>query len=238
MKQVFTALTAVLLLTSCGWRSIKGNGNVVTQSRNGSDFDRVKTAGSFDLFVSQGSAFSVRVEAEENLQPYIETERKRNTLVIKLRRGVNLRPRAAIKVYVTAPVFRELSIAGSGDIIAESALSSEAPMVFEIAGSGNIRATAVDAPSIKVKIAGSGDAEISGQTREAAYRIAGGGNIRAGKLLAENAEVRIAGSGNVWVFASTLLDVHIAAGGDVHYYGNPETINQKIAGSGSLHKAE
>lgn len=238
MKQLLVAFMALLFLSSCSWRTIKGNGNVVTQTRSESDFLKVKSAGSFDLYVSQGNDFSVRIAAEKNLQKYIVTERRGNTLVIKVRRGVSLRPRHAIKVYVTAPVFKAVSIAGSGDITAHDLLRSSEKMVFEIAGSGNIRVADVDAPAIQVKIAGSGNVDLSGQTRHAAYRIAGGGNIRAGRLLAENATVHIAGSGNVWVYASTLLDVHIAGGGDVFYYGAPETINQKIAGSGRISKAQ
>lgn len=228
----------LLHLSSCSWRTIKGNGNVVTQTRNESDFQNVKSAGSFNLYVLQGSAFSVRISAEENLQQYILTERRGNTLVIKVRKGVSLRPRDEMKVYVTAPVYKIVSIAGSGDVTAPNILRSSEKMVFEITGSGNIRMADVDAPEIQVKIAGSGNVELAGQTRQAVYRIAGGGNIRADKLLAENAAVQIAGSGNVWVYASTLLDVHIAGGGDVYYYGAPETIKQQIAGAGRISKAQ
>lgn len=238
MKQIVAALAVLLLCTSCGWRTIKGNGNVVTQTRNEVGFKDVKTAGNFDLYLLQGNDFLVRVEAEENLQQYIVAERNGNTLMIKVRNGVLLRPQKDMKVFVTAPVFDAIRIAGSGDVIAETPLASGEKMAFEIAGSGNIRVQDLDVPELQVKIAGSGDAELAGQTRLASYRIAGNGNIRAGRLLAEQARVHIAGSGNVWVYASMLLDVHIAGGGDVQYYGNPDKINQKVAGSGRVIKAD
>jgi hypothetical protein len=66
--------------------------------------------------------------------------------------------------------------------------------------------------------------------------ISGSGDADFRNLKAENSDIHIAGSGNVWVFASLKLDVRVAGGGDVHYYGNPTDIKQKIAGSGNLIK--
>lgn len=235
-------ITAVLLATvlftaaSCGWRSVRGNGNVVTENRNETNFDGVKTAGSFDLYITQGATYSVRIEAEENLLKYIITRVEGGELKVKVQNGVNLRPRRDMKVFVTAPVYKALGIAGSGNIVSESAIKSSNDMQFSIAGSGDIRIGDFDAPRLKVNISGSGSAAVAGTTRDAEFRIAGSGDIKCRELKAENTEVHIAGSGNVWTYCSQNLDVHIAGGGDVHYLGNPVNVKQKIAGSGSLIK--
>jgi len=141
-----------------------------------------------------------------------------------------------MKVIVTAPNFKELGIAGSGNIIAESDIKSTDNMEFSIAGSGDVRVAAIDAPKITVRISGSGSANIAGNTRDAVFRIAGSGDVKCKELKAENTEVHIAGSGNVWTYCSQNLDVHIAGGGDVHYLGNPVNVKQKIAGSGNMFK--
>ena len=239
MNRLFAALlllTLVFTFSACGWRNVKGNGNVITSNRNEGRFDGVKTAGSFDLYVSQGDDYTIRIEAEENLMKYITTEVENGELKVRVKRGVNLRPRQDMKVFVTAPRFKELGIAGSGNIIAETNLSSDSPMEFSISGSGDIRASAVDAPKITVRIAGSGNASLAGNTRDAVYRIAGSGDIKCRELKTENTEVHIAGGGNVWSFCSQNLDVHIAGSGDVHYAGNPVNVKQKIAGSGNMIK--
>ena len=239
MNKLYAALlSAIVLLTtsSCGWRSVRGNGNVITSNRNEGSFDGVKTAGSFDLYVTQGDTYSVRIEAEENLMKYIITEVSNGELKVKVRNGVNLRPKRDMKVFVTAPRFKELGIAGSGNITAESALKSDQRMEFSISGSGDIRISEVDAPKITVRISGSGNASMGGATRDAEYRIAGSGDIKCRELKTENTEVHIAGGGNVWSYCSQNLDVHIAGSGDVHYAGNPVNVKQRIAGSGSLIK--
>lgn len=226
--------TILLLFSSCGWRNVRGNGDLTTSNRSHRGFTGVKTAGSFDLYVTQGNEFEVKIEAEENLMKYILTEVHGNELEVKVKRGVNLRPRKDMKVYVTAPAFRELSIAGSGNIVSDNRLSYNGTMKFSIAGSGDIQITEVDAPEVKIKIAGSGSVEVNGSTRSAEYRISGSGDIRCSNLKSENASVHIAGSGGVWLFASQELDVHIAGGGDVYYRGNPPQVKKHIAGSGNL----
>jgi len=234
LANIFFICIGFFLFTSCGWRTVRGNGDLTTDDRSHTDFKGVKTAGAFDLYVTQGSSYDVKIEAEENLMEYIVTEVNDHVLVVKVKSGINLRPRKDIKIFVTAPAFRQLSIAGSGDIVAEEELRSDATVSFSIAGSGDISVRSVYAPGVKVKIAGSGNVKISGETRSAEYRIAGSGDIKCPDLKAENAEVHIAGSGGVWLFASQSLDVHIAGGGDVYYKGNPLNVKKKIAGSGNL----
>jgi Putative auto-transporter adhesin, head GIN domain len=239
MNRIFAAimLAAVLVsASSCRWRSIRGNNNVITSNRNETNFHAVKTQGSFDLYVTQGSEFSVRIEAEENLMKYILAEVVNGELVVKVKRGINLRPRQDMKVYVTAPRFKKLGIAGSGNIIAETKLSTDEKIEFGIAGSGDIKVSDVDAPKVIVRISGSGSALLAGATRDAELRIAGSGDIKCKELKTENTEVHIAGGGDVWSYCSQNLDVHIAGSGDVHYAGNPVNVKQKIAGSGNLIK--
>jgi hypothetical protein len=181
MNKFFAASFLAFVLftaTSCGWRSVRGNGNVISENRNEASFNGVKTAGSFDLYVTQGETTSIRIEAEENLLKYITTEVEDGVLKVRVRRGVNLRPRKDMKVFVTAPNFKQLGIAGSGNIIAESDIKSSDNMEFSIAGSGDVRVSTIDAPKITVRISGSGSATIAGSTRDAEFRIAGSGDIR------------------------------------------------------------
>ncbi len=239
-NQFFTAATFLFLLSfgtgSCGWKTVRGNGNITSSSRSEGSFTSVKSAGPFDVYFKQADENTVKIEADENLLKFIITEVENGVLKIKTRNGININPTADIKVYVTAPSYKELSIAGSGNIVSEGKIVLTNGIVLRIAGSGDIRMSEADAPKIEVHIAGSGKAMAAGTTRDAEIHIAGSGDVEFRDLKAENAEVHIAGSGNVWVFASMKLDVHVAGGGDIHYFGNPADIKQKIAGSGNLIK--
>jgi len=240
MRNISLALLSLLIFfSSCrfmGGKRISGNNHVVTQQRQHSNFHGVHVAGPFKVYISQGNNYSVRIEAEENLMDYIITERDGDVLDIKTKRNYRIRSHRDMKVFITAPNYRELSIAGSGGIWSEGKITHPSEMEISIAGSGDIIAD-VDAPKIKTEIAGSGTTILKGATRDFSADVAGSGDVRAFDLLSENVDVEIAGSGNVQVFASKQLDVSIAGSGDVLYKGTPQ-IKQSKSGSGTVRKAD
>jgi hypothetical protein len=228
----------LLILSSCEWRIVRGNGTITTNTRKEGNFKSVSAAGSFDVYFSQDSENEIKIEADENLMKYIITEVENGTLKIKTRNGINLRPTQDIKVYITSQQYEDITLAGSGNMQAQTKLSSTNRIKFSIAGSGDINVPDIDAPKVEVHIAGSGKVGCAGTTKDSEIHVAGSGDVDLKGLKAENAEIHIAGSGNVWVYASMKLEVHVAGGGDIHYYGNPTDIQSKMAGSGNLIKEQ
>ena len=70
-KLTFLSIVIFLSLQSCiidGWdQGISGNGNVLEETRDISGFTGVKVSSGIDVYLSQGSSFEVKVEADENL---------------------------------------------------------------------------------------------------------------------------------------------------------------------------
>ena len=68
-KLTFLAIIMLLSLSSCiidGWdQGISGNGRVVEDDRDISGFTGVKVSSGIDVYLSQGSNFKVKVEADE-----------------------------------------------------------------------------------------------------------------------------------------------------------------------------
>jgi len=241
MRNVFLLIAVVLIsLSSCrfaGGKRVKGNGNVVTKEVNRGDFTKVEQKGSFDVYLSNASSSTVKIEAEENLIDYIETYVDNNTLVIRTKEGFSLKPDRDIKIYIAAPHLTDIQSSGAGDIISQSLLSDSTKMSFEVRGSANIKVE-VNAPEIQAEISGSGDMELKGQTRKFSAEVNGSGNIKALDLKAEDTEIEIKGSGDADVFASSSLNVNVRGSGDVRYKGNAPKVTNDIKGSGSVTKAD
>jgi hypothetical protein len=219
-----------------GGKRVTGNGNVTTQQRNISDFNAVEVQGSFDVYISQGPAHTVRVEAEENLMEYIEVEKDGDELEVHFKRNHNIRTKKPVKVYVTAPSFTHFTVSGSGNIISQTKITNPSQLDIDIAGSGDAKLE-VDAPTINAEIGGSGSVLLRGNTRTFNGEIGGSGSLKAYDLLSETSDIDIAGSGDAEVFASKKLDVTVAGAGNVNYKGNP-SISQSIAGSGNIKKVD
>jgi hypothetical protein len=215
--------------------TVRGDGNTTTQERSVGSFSRVEVSGPFDVTVVQGASASVSVEADGNLQDYIEVEVEGGELQIRTRRGVSLRMKHDIHVTVTAPKYREIAVTGSGKVKSSSTLTSDR-LDLSITGSGDMKLD-VDAPTVNTEVTGSGSMTLRGATRSFDAEINGSGELHAFSLLAEQTGVDISGSGDAEVYASKSLRVGIAGAGDVAYKGGG-AVSQSVAGSGNIRKAD
>ena len=226
----------IVSLSACQFsfnKTVEGNATIKKEAREISGFTGISVAGPFQLTVQQGNTFSVSVEADENLMPYIEIHQTGNNLEIKEKDGYNLRGTKGLRVTVLMPEINRLSIAGSGIIQTTSGIKNTGTIECTIAGSGKINAE-LDAPEIKVEIAGSGTANLSGQTRKMDISISGSGDCLSENLKTEDCDISIGGSGTAKVFASSSLDISIGGSGNVYYAGKPQNIKKSIGGSGKI----
>jgi hypothetical protein len=231
-------LSSVILFSSCRYVSgerIRGNGILKTEGRSTGSFKGIASHGSFNVYVSNGEQ-SVKIEAEENLLPYIETYVDGSTLNIRTKDNSWIRPGRQIKVFVSLPDFESIRSYGSGDITSQSKITNSSDLELRVNGSANIKMD-VDAPEINTKTNGSGDIDLKGTTKSFTGEIHGSGNIKALDLQSDYATIKIYGSGNANVFVNSKLDVHVAGSGDVNYKGNAQ-ISSRMLGSGRIKKVE
>lgn len=239
VKYISVFLVSAVALSSCfgfGGERVRGNGEINTEERALSDFDGVESYGSFDVYLTTGNNYSVKVEADDNLLHYIETDISGNKLRIRTARGYNLRPSSTMKVYVSAPKYSVVSSSGSGNVYGQAEIVSDDDLDVNISGSGNIDLD-VKAAKVSADISGSGSITLDGEADAISSSIAGSGDIKAANLKTRDASVHIAGSGNADLQAEEKLDVEIAGSGDVRYAGDAK-VNSHIAGSGSVRKID
>jgi hypothetical protein len=223
-----------ILLTNCRFlgKRIKGNGQVTTENRNTSTFDGVSSSGNFDIYVAVGSPASVKIECESNILPYIETYVDGNILKVRTKDDVWLRPKRALKIFVTAPRFKKIASGGSGDIISQTPIVDPSNLDVSMEGNGNIILD-VDAPTVKAVLTGNGGIQLKGQSQYFDCNVTGNGNVKAFDLKAEETKVRILGNGDAEVFASVKLDVSIGGNGNIRYKGNAQP-STHITGNGNI----
>jgi len=242
MKKQSILVTALIfsaiLFSSCSVmeRQIRGDGHLKTEDRPIGSFESISVEGSMNVELTQGAVQDAKIEGEENLLPYLETNVENGRLVIKFKDGLNIQTTRPINVYVTAPAVQAVSMAGSGEVKSTNTLANTQEISVDMAGSGNI-ALKLNSPQVKASIAGSGDITLEGETRDMDINILGSGNLKGSNLKSENAKVKIAGSGNADIYASTRLETNIAGSGNVNYRGNP-TIESHSLGSGSVQKVD
>lgn len=227
----FLAIT--LLFNGFGYaQKVNGNGNLIEKTRNVGSFNGLGVSGSFDVFLVEGNEGKLELSVEENLEPYLVTEVKEGSLKIKWKKGVKVRTTKPTKITVHFKKLNEVALAGSGDIVSKSRLSSD-ELEVALAGSGDIKLD-LDVEMLKVAISGSGDIELTGSASDFSAAIAGSGDIKADELKAVNAELVISGSGTMKAHVENKITALVSGSGDIRYKGKPEKEDIKVSGSGTV----
>lgn len=239
MKNTITSFILAILFISTtnaqnwGNKKIKGNGNITTETRDTGDYDGIKCAGSMDFILVSGNEGQIKLEGESNLLEYVITEIKNGSLIVKVKKGMNLSSSKNKGIKVTIP-FKDIdnvSLAGSGDLTNEDQIVSD-DLNISLAGSGDI-VLDIKTQSTKGAVAGSGDITLTGNTDNLVAKVAGSGDFHGFNLQSNNTEVSIAGSGDVKVVSHETLKARVAGSGDIVYRGDPK-IDKKVSGSGTI----
>ncbi|MBL8974786.1 MAG: DUF2807 domain-containing protein [Myxococcales bacterium] len=189
---------------------VQGSGVAAGEDRTVEAFTRVELLGSANLELEVGPAQRVRVEADDNIVPLLETTVSEGALRIASRKGYSTKTQPLVRA--AAPVVTGVALQGAGDVTARG-----------IAGE-----------SFVATIKGAGNMNLAGTVGELELRISGAGDVDASGLTAARVVVHISGSGDVKVSASERVEAHISGSGDVKYAGGAKDVVRDVSGSGSV----
>ncbi len=204
----------------------------VSERRDVGKFHSIEFRGHGVVVLTPGYDYEVRLEGEEALLKDYATVVDSGMLIIKSDSWLKFWRKKPITVYVSMPLVRKLSVAGSGSIVGESTIYSDR-LTLELTGSGEIELD-VETKQLGSIISGSGEIRLRGSAKAFQHTISGSGDLNAFNLETERSEIKITGSGNCELSASNRLDVLISGSGTVFYRGDPRTVSQEVSGSGKV----
>ncbi|HRW62756.1 MAG TPA: head GIN domain-containing protein [Bacteroidales bacterium] len=206
------------------------------ETRKVGDFNKISLAISANLYLTQGTACEVIIEADEDILNKIETEVENGYLKIEFEKWYNYRGNKDINVYVTIKDVNSLMVTGSGDIINKTSINAE-KLEMVVTGSGSILINDLKVKEIDAMISGSGDIEIAGNQKadELDATITGSGDIESSNIEFSEADLTITGSGSIHAFVSKELEATITGSGKILYKGQP-IVDANITGSGKIRK--
>ncbi|MDP9048878.1 MAG: DUF2807 domain-containing protein [Bacteroidota bacterium] len=243
MRSFAKILSALILITAGFYASAKSYPAIASTTsgivdRHLSGFNAVNVAGPYDVYIKQGSAESVKVEAPANMMSRILTEVNNGVLKIYSKHydnwGMSLFSwgHHKVVVYVVIKDVNSISISGSGDVSFKDGITASA-LKLRITGSGDM-AGRVEAKMLESSITGSGDMRLYGHAENSTVSVVGSGDFTAKNLVTLNSSVRVSGSGDASVNASDRVDAAVSGSGDVHYSGAAKHISSKKSGSGDI----
>ena len=235
MKAILYAISITLLALSyqsCSFNSIKGNGNIVENEINISDYKEIAFSGSTTLIYEQKTDVApyLRIEVDENIYPLLTIDSDNGSLSIKSKK--NISPTKFV-IYTNSTSLEDLSASGSIKALIKGKLKTPT-LNFSLSGSGSIIIDSLICQTLKSKASGSADIIVNGgKISVINSAISGSGKVNTLNAQADSVYCKVSGSGDFIVWAEKFLDVSVSGSGDVQYKGNPE-IDKSISGSGKV----
>jgi hypothetical protein len=180
-------------------RVIFGSGNVITEERPVSGFNRVSLEGPGHAFITQREGEALTVEADDNLMPFIRTEVRDGTLILGLTDAVHnrdVRPSRSIRFHVGMDEVTALGVSDEGDLEAASIVAGEMEVVQR--GVGDIVIHSLVAGKLELRQEGAGDVHIGVLSAgEVIVHVRGSDDVHIGRITADELLVNILSAGEV-----------------------------------------
>lgn len=235
MKKILLICSVSLLaLGACNINSVEGNGHIVTKNFTQSGFKDIEVSSALEVHLAQGP-HNLKIEGDENIVAMMDIRVEGDQLKVRMKDHVSISTKRAIKVFITAPEFREIE--ASGACVLSGKITGTAPISIDLSGACETHLD-IDAPKIDVDASGASEIGIKGRARDFSVDASGASSIHCYELLTENTKIEISGGGEAEVFAAQSLDVSVSGAGEVKYKGNPPSIKQDISGAGNVRKAD
>ena len=213
--RIYFLLMGILFCTSCSKDVIYGEGKVISEFRELSNFSAINVIGDFDVKLIPSSDFSVKLESHGNILPYIKTQVIDGELLVSYQ-GSSQVVNGRSNLIVQLPDLTGIEMEGDPDVQIIGSFTGEH---LRLAGSGN------------------GIVEFDGGSYSN-LRVLSVGNfkVKAFDLHTLQCEVETQGNGNLKVNVEEILKVKINGNGLVYYMGNP-IVDSEVNGGGKVIKS-
>lgn len=236
-KITFTIIT-LCLLSSCkydiSFNTTEGNGITTKEEREIlGDFNKIKAGSGLDVFLTKGNENKVVVEADENLQEFIQVYNDGNELIVTVKGAT--RSNNGMNVYVTYQNIEALQ-ATSGANISTQDDTLKAENLTLLSSSGADIDIDIFTKNLLLDSSSGSDIKVSGTTITLDAEASSGSDINAKNLQVVNCKAAVSSGADITVNVKKSLDVKASSGGRVNYYGEPKITAQKDKYTSSIRK--
>jgi hypothetical protein len=213
--------------------SVRGSGNVISETREVNAFDAINLEYPAEVFITQGKAESVEIEAEDNLLPDLKTQVKNGTLEIFYRKtnDKHVNPTKPVVITIVVKDLADVDFSSAGELTIDGLKTDN--LDVSLNGAGNLELNDINIKKLSVDLNGAGSMAASGMADDLDVNISGFGDFKGADLHGKTANVNISGAGSATVWVDNELDAEISGAGSINYYGSAK-VSKQINGVGNV----
>ena len=211
----------------------------VTTIRQVTDFNAIEISSGIDLYITQGSRVSIKIEAADDIQKTIFTKVHNGTLEIYAESDNILNWSLwskKMKAYVTVPTLTKLSASGGSDVYSQGAWKVN-ELKMNASGGSDIKFDFIGS-KVDCVASGGSDLILGGKVSILAVSASGGSDIKSYELHAIKVTATATGGSDVQVNVSTELNASANGGSDIYYSGNPAKVSKNSSGGSDITKKD
>jgi len=213
MRKVIAIICSMFLLATAAFSQtdkdkeikIEGSGNVVTKDVPVQPFDQLEASGIFNVVLTQGNKESLKIEAEDNLQPLFEVKNEGGKLMVDMKKDSHFNSKKKMTVYITFKNLKSMDLKMVGNVTSTGNLNfGDLSLANKSVGSVDL---ALNAQKLDINNKSVGNLKLSGKAENAVIRSNSVGAIKASDLLVQTMDIDNDGVGSAEVNAVKELKV-------------------------------
>lgn len=200
------------------------------------DFDKLDMSSAFQIEVTQGSTFSVSVDAErsEDLDD-LSVIIRNGTLIAKYRDGKGgwkwNNNRKKVYLTIVMPTLKLVDFSGATKSKI-SGFNDLEELILKFSGAANSEIN-VKADKVKLDCSGASSIKMNGNASKMNFDVSGASNVNCYNFPARDVDADISGASSVKVNASKTLSVEASGASSLRYRGQP-SVKSDVSGASSV----
>lgn len=206
--------------------------SVVKETRIVGNFTKLDVSGAFEVFLVQGNARELVIEADEDIIDRVITKVSGSELEIYMRSP--LRSYKKMKVYLTFEEIDEIELSGAVKLRGGNLMQFN-KLDLELSGACDV-AFEMEAQHIDLDLSGASKLSLTGIVEGIKADCSGASELFLSELKATHIDFESSGASTAKFWVTESLNVDGSGASDVRYKGEPKTLNVNASGATTVKK--
>jgi hypothetical protein len=211
-----------------------GAGNVITETKQFSDFNKLDISSGFEVTITQSSTYRVVITANEKALDLIQVTQSDNTLTIQIQPGAAFSA-STLKAEIAMPVLDGVMFSG-GIRATASGFNTTEDFRADLTGGSSFDITDFTAKNLNVELSGGSTLTAQGTGNNLVAIGSGGSNLDLSNLQINDAHIDLSGASHAIVNLDGTLNVTASGASSVEYMGSPTLGNIDTSGGSTVSK--
>lgn len=229
-KVVFLTSFLLFFYFNSNSQTIRGNGQIKTETRELSGFNKIIAQGQFNLILTQGEKEGIQLETDENVIEFFQTRIDSQTLYITM--IADIKKSEKLNVYVSIKELTNIIILNEISLKTNNVIHFDELYIFS-GGLSNIDIE-LFAATLNLQLTDGTYANLKGYTENLIIKTHDETELNAFNLQSDNCNVTSTGLTDVKIWVEKELEMLVTGGSNIFYVGNPKMKNRIFSSTGFI----